>query len=223
MVDTVTDFSGNGTAFAIRPGSIPLQTPGQDAVQYHIDTFSPGFVVDNVISPEVCRKLVALAEAAGFRERWNSRLGVVTLFLDDELERSIFERVRPFLPDHVGGRPLGINKRWAVIKYGPGQYMNPHIDGHVPGTMRDGDQLKYQVGTRSYMTALFWLADDVVGGETVFTFPQGGTWVKIPPKTGAALFFNHGQNAVSNPLHHGGTVKSGFKYLVRSDVIYGHD
>jgi len=123
----------------------------------------------------------------------------------------------------MGGRPLGINRRWAVIKYGPGQYMNTHVDGHVPGTVLDDGQLKYAVGTRSYMTALFWLADDVVGGETVFTFPQGGTWVKIPPKTGAGLFFNHGQNAVSNPLHHGGSVQSGFKYLVRSDVIYGHD
>mmetsp|Transcript_77610 Transcript_77610/g.214477 ORF Transcript_77610/g.214477 Transcript_77610/m.214477 type:complete len:333 (-) Transcript_77610:137-1135(-) len=218
--DVVMDFSGNGTAFALHRNAVPLAPPTSDAVQYHIDTFSPGFVVDNVLNREACRRLVDLVEEIGFTERWSQRLGVVTLFVDEEFERDIFERVKPFLPDHMGGRPIGINRRWAVIKYGPGEYMNSHIDGHVPGTVRVGDELAYASGTRSYMSALFWLADDVVGGETVFTFPQGGVWVKVPPRTGAALFFNHGQNAVSNPLHHGGSVVSGYKYLVRSDVIY---
>eukprot|EP00444_Apocalathium_aciculiferum_P042586 CAMPEP_0183525198 /NCGR_PEP_ID=MMETSP0371-20130417/20462_1 /TAXON_ID=268820 /ORGANISM="Peridinium aciculiferum, Strain PAER-2" /LENGTH=338 /DNA_ID=CAMNT_0025724405 /DNA_START=1 /DNA_END=1015 /DNA_ORIENTATION=+ len=204
--------AGDSTAFALRPGAVPLTPPEEEAVQYHIDSFSPGFVVDNILGIETCRKLVDLAEEAGFKQRWNSSLGAVTLYLDEELERTIFERIQKFLPNSLGGAPIGINRRWAVLKYGPGQYMNAHIDGNVPGTMRSGDALKYQAGTRSYMTALFWLADDVVGGETVFTFPQGGIWVKIPPKTGAALFFNHGQNAVSNPLHHGGSVQSGCKY-----------
>lgn len=219
--EVVNDVAKNGLAYALAPGVVPVNPPEQDAVQYRIDTFSPGFVMDNVISKEACKKLVDLANELGFDQRWGSGLGVVTLFVDEEFERGIFERLRPFLPNHLGGRPIGINRRWAVIKYGPGQYMNSHIDGHVPGTSRDGDTLLYAKDTRSYMTALFWLADDVVGGETVFTFPQGGIWVKIPPKTGAAVLFNHGQNAVSNPMHHGGSVESGFKYIVRSDVIYG--
>ena len=64
----------------------------------------------------------------------------------------------------------------------------------------------------------------------VFTYPQGGIWVAIPPKqlgishvtlsrgmgsslicgdltfrTGAALLFFHGQNAINNPMHYGAT------------------
>jgi len=224
-IDTVRDLAGNGTAFALKLGAVPFQKPQNEPQQYMIDTFSPGFVVDNVMSSDTCRKLVNLCEEIGWEKRWSQNLGVVTMFIDEDLERHLFSRLYPFLPKHMGGEPIGINRRWAVIKYGPGQYMNSHIDGHVPGVeLSDGgDALQYKKGTRSYMSCLFWLDDDVVGGETVFTFPQGGVWVKIPPRTGAALLFNHGQNAVSNPLHHGGTVESGTKYLVRSDIIYGHE
>ena len=45
-----------------------------------------------------------------------------------------------------------------------------------------GKELQKETGTRSYMSCLFWLSDDVEGGETVFTYPQGGIWVAIPPK-----------------------------------------
>lgn len=34
------------------------------------------------------------------------------------------------------------------------------------------------------------------------------------PRRGGALLFYHGQNAISNPMHYGGDVKSGVKYLV---------
>ena len=34
---------------------------------------------------------------------------------------------------------------WAVLKYEKGQYLNPHIDGHTPGTVRIGG-----AGTRKY-------------------------------------------------------------------------
>mmetsp|Transcript_59705 Transcript_59705/g.142057 ORF Transcript_59705/g.142057 Transcript_59705/m.142057 type:complete len:295 (+) Transcript_59705:57-941(+) len=221
--DEVTDFAGNGSAYALRPGVVPQDQPMEEAVRYDIDTFSPGFVVDNVLGDAACERLVQLCEEIGWSHRWSQSLGVVTLYLDEETERGIFQRLLPFLPNHMGGKPIGINRRWAVIKYGPGQYMNSHIDGHVPGTELADGALQYATGTRSYMTALFWLDDDVVGGETVFTFPQGGTWVKIPPKKGASLLFNHGQNAVSNPMHHGGSVEAGVKYIVRADVIYGHN
>lgn len=217
--EEVDDLITNATAYALLPGAIPLDPPEGEVKKYHIDTFSPGFVVDNILSKQACQQLVSLCEQIGFRKRWGS-LGVITLFLDEMFERSIFNRLQHLFPSQIGGRAKGIQRRWAVIKYEPGQYMNPHVDGHVPDAMRCGSTIKHAPHTRSYMTALFWLTDDVDGGETVFTFPQGGTWVKIPPKTGAALFFNHGQNAVSNPLHHGGSVRSGIKYLVRADVIY---
>ena len=35
-----------------------------------------------------------------------------------------------------------------------------------------------------------------------------------PLRRGGALLFYHGQNAINNPMHYGGDVKSGVKYLV---------
>mmetsp|Transcript_44752 Transcript_44752/g.104272 ORF Transcript_44752/g.104272 Transcript_44752/m.104272 type:complete len:269 (+) Transcript_44752:33-839(+) len=219
LVEPVVDFAGNGTAFALSDGVLPDTEPATATTRYEVPTFSPGFVVDGVISSEDCRQLVDLCERLGFRTRW-SQVGAVTLYMPEEFSNRIFERLKPFLPDHFGGRPVGIHRRWAVLKYEKGQYLNPHIDGHTPGTVRVGNELQKETHTRSYMSCLFWLSDDVEGGETVFTYPQGGIWVAIPPKTGAALLFFHGQNAVNNPMHYGGDVKSGIKYLVRSDIIY---
>mmetsp|Transcript_33023 Transcript_33023/g.77052 ORF Transcript_33023/g.77052 Transcript_33023/m.77052 type:complete len:266 (-) Transcript_33023:299-1096(-) len=219
LIEPVVDFAGNGTAFALSDTMLIDAAPEIKTTKYEVPTFSPGFVVDGVISTADCQQLVQLCEDIGFRTRW-SQVGAVTLYMPEQFSNHIFERLKPFLPDHFGGRPVGIHRRWAVLKYEKGQYLNPHIDGHTPGTVRIGNELQKETGTRSYMSCLFWLSDDVEGGETVFTYPQGGTWVAIPPKTGAALLFYHGQNAVNNPMHYGGDVKSGIKYLVRSDIIY---
>lgn len=51
------------------------------------------------------------------------------------------------------------------------------------------------------------------------------------PRRGGALLFYHGQNAISNPMHYGGDVKSGVKYLVPwlrwrmriMRILLGHD
>ncbi|CAK9038774.1 unnamed protein product [Durusdinium trenchii] len=219
MIEPVTDFAGNGTAFVLNSKLLSNSDPAETQ-RFDIPGFNPGFVVDGVISTEDCQKVIHISEEIGFRTRW-SQVGAVTLFMPEDFSNRIFERLKPFLPKHFGGRPIGIHRRWAVLKYEKGQYLNPHIDGHTPGTVHiPGTGLQKDTGTRSYMTCLFWLSDEVEGGETVFTYPQGGIWVAIPPKTGAALLFFHGQNAVNNPMHYGGDVKSGVKYLVRSDIIY---
>ncbi|CAE8610901.1 unnamed protein product [Polarella glacialis] len=217
-LEVVVDFAGNGTAFALAESALPDGWNFEPSRRLEVPTFSPGFVVDSVISTEACQRIVHLAEQCGFRQRFSA--SAVTLFMPEDFSHKIFERLKPHLPDHFGGRPIGINRRWAVLKYPEGKYFGPHVDGNVPGTTREGDELKYEKGTRSYMTCLFWLSDDLEGGETVFAFPQGGIWVAIPPKTGAALLFFHGQNAIMNPMHYGGDVRSGVKYLVRSDIIY---
>lgn len=40
----------------------------------------------------------------------------------------------------------------------------------------------------------------------------------VVPKTGMALLHKHGNNCL---LHEGKAVKSGVKYLLRSDVVFG--
>ena len=43
--------------------------------------------------------------------------------------------------------------------------------------------------------------------------PDGNDITSLPRRGGALLFY-HGQNAINNPMHYGGDVKSGVKYLV---------
>ena len=64
----------------------------------------------------------------------------------------------------------------------------------------------------------------LAGGETFFfkgTTVEGvekGPILKFPPRTGSALAHMHGERCL---LHAGAQVKSGIKYLLRTDVVYG--
>ena len=53
-------------------------------------------------------------------------------------------------------------------------------------------------------------------GHDVRAVPSSAaaTRPRDPLRRGGALLFYHGQNAINNPMHYGGDVKSGVKYLV---------
>ncbi|KAL7548773.1 hypothetical protein ACHAWF_017248 [Thalassiosira exigua] len=105
------------------------------------------FLLENVLSPGECDRLIAAAETAGYRpdEPLAGQPGESTLanacvwMVDRKLERTIFDRVRRFLPsydakgeDGESFRPLGLNRRFRFYRYVPGRYYRPHIDGAWP-------------------------------------------------------------------------------------------
>ena len=85
------------------------------------------------------------------------------------------------------------------------------------------------------MTFLIYLNDDVSGGETKFYLPNlsqdesridadGKRFfpidiVSVTPKKGSVICFHHGNHNLS-PIHEGGAVANGAKYVVRTDVLY---
>lgn len=62
----------------------------------------------------------------------------------------------------------------------------------------------------SERTFMIYLNDDFTGGQTAFYEFD----VDVAPRLGMALVFQH------RLLHEGCTVRSGVKYVLRSDVMY---
>lgn len=95
--------------------------------------------------------------------------------------------------------PVGLPKDLRFYKYNPGQRFKMHKDG----PWKEG-------GFTSRLTFLLYLNDAFTGGETDFRD------FKVLPVTGDALLFIH------DTWHEGAAVSSGVKYVLRSDVLYGH-
>lgn len=172
------------------------------------------WVIKNLFSPEKCREWIELCEAEGFDEapinvgfgktqirkdvRNNSRV-----IIDDEiLAFEIWQTAREHLPKVVNGRvALGLNERFRFYRYEPGQKFAYHMDGYY----------RRENGEQSMLTFMIYLNEDFTGGET--TFMNGDNTI-VTPETGMILAFNH------TLFHEGSEVKTGEKYVLRSDVMF---
>lgn len=167
--------------------------------------------VDGVMSPEECRERIAWTEGQGYDEapvttvrgpvmnpgfRNNTRV----MEDDPELAAWLWERLAGLVPAELEGwRAIGLNERFRYYRYEPGQYFRWHMDG----------AFKRSPFERSLITLMVYLNEGFEGGTT--DFDQLGS---IQPEEGMALLFEH------HVLHQGGTVRSGVKYVLRTDVMY---
>jgi len=168
------------------------------------------FTVDGVFTPEECAQTIAWAEDLGFEEapittargfvRIPSVRNNTRVMVDHtDLAADLWARVQPEVPASLGPwRAVGLNERLRIYRYGEGQYFKPHLDGAFARSSTE----------RSQFTMMVYLNDDFTGGETAFT----GQLVR--PAPGRALFFLHRQR------HEGRAVRSGLKYVLRTDVMY---
>ena len=108
-----------------------------------------------------------------------------------------------------------------------GAVYRPHIDGSWVGSGVDSHTGAYQHDAhgnqRSRLTFLVYLNDDIEGGATTFFLPDprarsGLLAHSVRPQAGCALCFPQGNTA--NLIHEGSPVRSGYKYVIRSDVLY---
>lgn len=109
-------------------------------------------------------------------------------------------------PNQYDGKEFAkVGSHFRMYRYVPGQYFKPHKDG----SFTDGPH-------ESEITALFYL-NDVDGGETIlmpYGVQQEFAHIKIQPKAGDVLLFNH------NVWHEGKPVNSGEKLVLRTDIFY---
>ncbi|KAH9180487.1 hypothetical protein EDB89DRAFT_31071 [Lactarius sanguifluus] len=118
-------------------------------------------------------------------------------------------------PPAAGSRIAhSLNSNIRVYKYTPSQHFNPHYDDSV----RDA-----KTGAVSEWTLLIYLTgveDGVRGGETIF-YPnskaKASEAMVVPLTRGTALLHRHGGECL---LHEGSQVRSGTKYILRSDIMF---
>jgi predicted 2-oxoglutarate/Fe(II)-dependent dioxygenase YbiX len=162
------------------------------------------------LSSESCSMLVARAEAAGFEAATINKLGGAVreeaarnndrvIFDDHALAYDLWQRLKSQVPAFVAGRQaIGLNERFRVYRYAPGQ----QFKGHIDGTFARAN------GEISQLTCMIYLNDGFSGGETAFSS------IVVKPTSGLALIFHH------NLFHEGRSVADGLKYVLRSDVMF---
>jgi len=166
------------------------------------------------LSAEECRALIDLGEALGFESaqingaldgphgfralqgRDNTRSAIE----DTHVATLLWSRLAAKLPTWRERRPTGINERLRFYRYEPGQSFPAHTDGYHTD----------DAGRRSELTLLLYLNAEFEGGETVFS-ESGNVY---QPASGAALIFPH------DLWHEGRPLKSGRKYVMRTDVMF---
>lgn len=170
------------------------------------------FTVDNVLTEEECKELVAFTENEGFKSapvttrrgfvhkpelRNNARVMIDT----PDRAKWLFEKIEEYLPKEIwNSKLLGLNERFRFYKYVPGEYFKWHYDGAFERSPIEQSQL----------TVLVYLNGDCEGGETQFADDLPG----VAPAPGRMLVFSH-------PIRHQGSeVTSGVKYVLRTDVMY---
>lgn len=180
------------------------------------------FTVDEFLTPDECENYIRLSEDIGYEDalvtsprgsvhvpglRNNQRV----IFESQDLAEWLWERAADFVPTEYDGRgAVGVNELLRFYRYDPGEQFNWHQDFAYE---RDN-------GERSYLTCLVYLNDGFEGGETSFEDSYSDDSFdefSVTPQTGMALFFEH-------PTHHKGEpVRSGRKYVLRTDVMYASD
>jgi predicted 2-oxoglutarate/Fe(II)-dependent dioxygenase YbiX len=167
-------------------------------------------LVEDFFTPEECKELIAQSEQMGYEEamvqmngsqvmmknvRDNSRM----MFKDHALADRIWKRAEPFCVKKLGfWDAIGLNEMFRVYKYEVGQKFKMHMDGSY---VRNNEE-------QSFYTLMIYLNEDFEGGSTLFRQHE------VKPKTGAALIFLH------KLRHEGQELKSGVKYVLRTDIMY---
>ncbi|MFZ5893349.1 MAG: 2OG-Fe(II) oxygenase [Myxococcota bacterium] len=172
------------------------------------------FTVTNVLAEVECTEWIRTTETRGFSSApITTAYGFVmapsvrnnTRVIIDDRERAaaLWKRLSAFVPQTLENHSVvGLNERFRVYRYDPGQYFRWHSDGPFVRNPRE----------QSLLTLMVYLSDDFTGGSTDFDTRRDA--LRVTPQAGMALVFEH-------PLRHqGAPVTAGRKYVLRTDVMY---
>jgi|SRR5215471_21802963 len=187
---------------------------GEQMVASQLDLERPLILlIPNILRMEECEEWIDMIKAKGPEPApINTARGVRVvsefrnnrrvMFDDPGRANELFERVRSAVPQNIHRMELvGVNERLRCYEYQAGQYFAPHQDGAF--IRSDNEQSRY--------TFMVYLNEGFDGGETIFLVEPEKV---ITPKSGLALLFQH------PIIHEGAKVKTGTKYVVRTDLMY---
>eukprot|EP01084_Bolivina_argentea_P119742 212281_1 len=176
----------------------------------------------SLLSPEECQQLIKLTELygyehCGYSEEYRSNTRFITA--DKKLADKLYSRIKKCCPQthEVHGKKwkvCGLNERFRWCKYIPGTKFGQHFDA----------QFQRDDGECSYYTVNIYLNDgkvDFSGGRTRFyNRDENNDYVLssgVIASQGDALMF---QQYPARLRHDGEILKSGLKYLMRTDIMY---
>ncbi|CAF3802044.1 unnamed protein product [Rotaria sp. Silwood1] len=178
------------------------------------------FLIFNVFTPDECQQWIGLSEQRGYSTATVNVGGGMSQLMTDfrnsdrcmiddvAMARTLFQRIESFLPQTWKNYQLvGLNERLRFLRYDPGQYFEPHMDGEFHRNDGSNEQ--------SFITIQLYLNEGYKGGATTFVHYSDCTRnVPCVPRTGMVLVFEH------RLLHEGSRLIEGRKYTVRTDVMY---
>ncbi|KAJ1921943.1 hypothetical protein H4219_000290 [Mycoemilia scoparia] len=201
------------------------------------------YAESKLIFPQVPSKVVT-RKGEAFRN--NSRISISDPGYANELWKSTgLDKLLSHWKTSDGKKvPVGLNDNIRLYRYGPGQQFGRHYDDHsfdylkrrteftllvylnsVGDVPSDGDPEAFQKSSdvRRSERLSSKSPKSVVkkgggcGGETVFYLNNPRQDVRITPEVGKALLHKHGSDCI---LHESVPVIKGYKYLLRSDVVF---
>lgn len=211
------EVPASGRAPVPAPGVLALEEVLQPVSRIEQAERPRVWMVDELLSADECRLLVASAEPRLARSRTlDPETG---LPVPMELRTSEDASFDPILEDlalrlvqlrmaTAAGLPLSQAEHLIVLRYRPGQEYRPHRDYRPPGSI---ERDRPEAGNRQ-RTICVYLNEPDAGGET--EFPVAG--LKIAPRAGRAVIFDN-LHADGRPdtdsLHAGLPVQKGEKWL----------
>ena len=202
-------------------------------------------VLHGTFTRDECQRAIDYFESCGVETKCHTRTDYRNNYrvvaVSEAVAAVIYERILPLLPEvevvnndtasYYINNAIGMHGRWTpsylnpcfrLCKYDPDGHFAPHFDSD------------YVVNPdlRSLKTFMIYLNDDYEGGETNFLeshalhFDKAANRYKAPAEAvraglkaavGDALVFDH------NILHEGATVRRGFKYIMRCEVMYARE
>lgn len=195
-------------------------TPGNSAVRSSTlgSDFPEAHDVHGILSAAECDRIIAAAENCGFgyTPYPKSYRGNLRLIADDPgLAKRMWTRIMNVVParqiDSSGEvwEAVGLNTHWRLSKYYPGDQFKQHVDAAF---CRDID-------CRSMYTVNIYLNGGFEGGATRFyELDSRAPRHSLSPSPGLAVIFR--QPPEAQLLHDGEALRTGMKYLLRSDVMY---
>ncbi|KAI1267995.1 prolyl 4-hydroxylase [Xylariaceae sp. FL1019] len=220
--------------------AVELDSKGPLTTLHKHPTVANLSLMKDVLSKKECLSIVAAMETVGFlpdcplRDDGSASSILahnVYWVVDQTFHDTLWDRVSPHIPSHVGGRKArGINRRFRVYRYVPGAEYRLHFDGGWPPSGVDPKTGAYvydasPAGSKqsSLFTFLVYLNDEFEGGETTFFTPSIREGVMnahpVRPTMGSVALFPHG-DAKGALLHEGTGVRKGAKYIIRTDVVF---
>lgn len=194
-------------------------------------------LLNNVFSPDECQELIERSEAEGFvqalvntggtsqRLMTDVRTSGRCILFDPLFAEVLYQRIlaavkgtdyedilakAPWVPSwKCENYAVGCNERLSFLRYDPSHYFKPHFDGMYRRT--EGPRY----GEMSFVTVQLYLNEGFRGGATTFFKSENNErLVKVVPKTGSVLLFEH------QLLHEGSELIEGRKYAMRTDIMY---